>query len=142
MGDILKAVRGVQRNAEITVAKLEDTTAGLATVQSKVDMALPKLFHLLDQLLAGSTDATSSDGSHPRDLAALRELLGGENGPGHFASQKSHDSLRHAVEALGGEVRGQLGALHRELFDALQGKADRDDVQHLHRKQQELSNMV
>ncbi|CAK0860146.1 unnamed protein product, partial [Prorocentrum cordatum] len=47
---VSKAVKGAQKDNEMTGAKLEDVAGGLALLRARMDLALPQLFRGLDAL--------------------------------------------------------------------------------------------
>jgi len=150
LANVFHAVRGVQRNADLTSAKVEDVVSGLASLKSKVEAALPQLFHILERLCTGSSDLADHNHHSTHDshgLQVLQELIGSTDDPQRLqflrdligsSAREDHESLQRAVEAMDANLRGQMCQLRNELLDRLGEKAGCDDLHTLFARQQGL----
>lgn len=136
IGNVSLAVKGVQRNVEMTTSKLEDTATAQEALKARMDVALPHLLRALESLARQigpdglSCDVTGDvEGNlsrkQPLDVDALRDLISSNRLPELFVSP---DMLKRAVETLSTDVKTKLGKLHQNMTDISQKKADNEDL--------------
>jgi len=135
VANVVKALRGVQRNADKTDSQLDDLTAQLRMMKTKIDTVLPQFLQVLSGLAcqasngnagvskaAGAADVTTGGSSTYTDLQRLL------TNPCMGLPFASEEALKSATEHLEKDVHGQLKQLRQDVVDALRGKASTADI--------------
>eukprot|EP00929_Paragymnodinium_shiwhaense_P050588 TRINITY_DN25469_c0_g1_i2.p1 TRINITY_DN25469_c0_g1~~TRINITY_DN25469_c0_g1_i2.p1 ORF type:complete len:807 (-),score=208.47 TRINITY_DN25469_c0_g1_i2:220-2640(-) len=118
---IYNAVRGVQRDTQLTTGRLEDLSGCLGKLKAQVDMVLPRLLH-----------AMKGQGDGAAEQFADAFAMAGLDGRGlTSASQKTCDDLQNALSALRADLDSQLGGIQRDLKQVSSNKASLEELRGL-----------
>jgi len=146
--NLFRALRGLQKDHELSSSKLEDVEVSLAALKAKVEQVLPQLLVAMEDLSqrqgrgglgVGVADGAGGvDGGDPSAqeaqrapspyLAALRGFIDRNAVPAPFASL---DALSKGLQAAEDGTQDSLKELRKELLNVLAGKADEDALRKL-----------
>jgi len=126
MENLYRAVRGVQRESERTMGKLDDVVNGLDALKKRVDFSIPQILNMIevDGGLPGK-DGVEAQRARSKRLQLLREAFEGGEVPAPFASLEALQKATHDTDE---NTKGQLGRMKKDIQEALNGKADTDDL--------------
>eukprot|EP00927_Polykrikos_kofoidii_P019644 TRINITY_DN19213_c0_g1_i1.p1 TRINITY_DN19213_c0_g1~~TRINITY_DN19213_c0_g1_i1.p1 ORF type:complete len:1164 (-),score=222.83 TRINITY_DN19213_c0_g1_i1:193-3684(-) len=116
------ALRGVQRDAEVSGARIEDLRRGLAAQQSRLEAVLAQVLQAVEEITQHAGLASLSESRAIQDLRVLvTEGDVSDTVPHPFVSQAA---LHQTIQSLQTEVQTLMQDLRKDLVDSVQGKAD------------------
>ncbi len=125
------ALRGVQKDSEVSVAKLNDLRKEVTTLQDRLASSLPQVLAVLEACLQQTNDGkqplAGQDTSLRSAADSVKKLLGGE-------SSQTFVSLEIFRKSLGSnqqEMKEMIEKLQRDLAVNINAKADRDGLRAL-----------
>lgn len=139
ISDFWKALRGVQRTADLTSAKLEDLSANQANFKQHVTATLLQNLRSMEDLshrvgtnvthriLDGSGETSGTEGAETIQslVDAKRTFLGDGEVPHPFVSE---DALKEFAASLKASVDSRLDKQRHSIINMLQLKADSKDM--------------
>eukprot|EP00928_Gymnodinium_smaydae_P042500 TRINITY_DN28607_c0_g1_i2.p1 TRINITY_DN28607_c0_g1~~TRINITY_DN28607_c0_g1_i2.p1 ORF type:complete len:1275 (-),score=297.81 TRINITY_DN28607_c0_g1_i2:103-3927(-) len=140
--NVSQVLRGVQRDAELSGAKMDDLKLDVKRLRSHVDAALPQVVNIIENLMArlGPNAGFTQD-----DIEGLKHVVeeaADKPAPHPFVSQST---LQKALDGLQKEVSGNVNQLRAEVLEVLRGKADGKALANLSQKlslqEQEIPSM-
>jgi prefoldin subunit 5 len=158
IANLSKAIKGTQRSLDLATSKIEDLSSAQNALKARLDVSLPHFLQALQSIaehvgldasqhISAACQDEQSDcakdrsakGQEGLNIRALRELINSDMIPQLFVSP---DSLRQAVDALGGDLQARLNRLQHDVKDSFKGKADSEELQNLAWKLRELEHTL